>query len=367
MDKLLAAREQIDRIDREMAALFEERMHAVEGVAAYKKEHELAVFDEERERLVIEKNRAFVQDASCTEDYDAFIRAVMEIAKRRQRRLLFSGTVAYQGVEGAYSHIALRRLFPDAPNRSYQTWEEVFTAIVKGDAAKGVLPFENSYTGEVGEVLDLLYRYDVHITAIYDLKISHCLVGLRDAAFSDIRTVRSHPQALSQCQSWLKGRGYGQIPWLNTAAAAKSVRDEGDRSVAAIASAETAELYGLSVLATHLSTSAENTTRFIVVEKEQGTGGNRFNLMFTLDHTTGSLAAAMAVISRHGFNMECIRSQPLHNLPWQYYFYVELCGDADSAEAKQMLDELAAECRELKLLGRYEKREGDQNDNHGEA
>lgn len=355
MDKLAEARAKIDRIDREMASLFEERMKAVEQVAAYKQEHDLPVFDEARERQVVEKNCAYLTDASCREDYVAFIQDVMDISRRRQKRLLFAETAAYQGVEGAYSHIALSRLFPDARKRSFATWDDVFRAVSEGDCTRGVVPFENSYTGEVGEVLDLLYRYDLHITAIYDLKISHCLLGVRGAKLSDIKTVTSHPQALSQCRKWLDGRNFTQIPCLNTAVAAQGVSEAGDPSRAAIASKETAALYGLDILVEGLSTSAENTTRFIVIEKGESKGGNRFNLLFTLDHKTGSLAAVMEIIAKHGFNMECIRSQPLHNLPWQYYFYVELCGDADSKEAELLLREMKENCRECKLLGRYTK------------
>lgn len=363
MDQLQEARKTIDRVDREMAALFEERMHAVEQVAAYKKEHSLPVFDEEREKQVIATNAARITDASCRDDYVAFLHAMMDISKQRQKRLLFSETAAYQGVEGAYSHIALTRLFPDAQKRSYDTWDEVFRAVSDGAAARGVVPFENSYTGEVGEVLDLLYRYDLHITAIYDLKISHCLLGVRGAKLSDIQTVYSHPQALGQCKKWLEGRGFTQVPCLNTAVAAKQVGEAQNKTWAAIASRETAPLYNLDILADQLSTSSENTTRFIVIEKEQGQGGNRFNLLFTLDHKTGSLASVMAVIARHGFNMECIRSQPLKNLPWQYYFYVELCGDAGSGQAQALLSELQTCCLKLKLLGRYHKETtGGEND-----
>lgn len=355
MDKLEQARQEINGIDREMAALFERRMRAAEDVIAYKTEHGLPVLDSGRERAVLEQNAANIHNPAYLEYYTDFLQGVMELSKRYQRVLDSADAVAYQGVEGAYSHITLKRLFPGARAVSFETFEEVIRAVESGEIPCGVLPFENSYTGEVGTILDLLYRYDVKISRIYDLKISHNLLGLKGARLSDIRQVYSHEQGLSQCKRFLDSCRVEQISYLNTALAAKFVSESGDRSKAAIASIETAALYGLEVLAPDISTSAENTTRFIVISREMGGEGNRFSLLFTLDHDAGRLAGVMQIIARYGFNMDNIKSKSLHNLPWQYYFYVEIEGNLFSPEAQAMIGEMKCECKELKVLGSYRK------------
>lgn len=355
MDDLQAARSQISRVDAEMARLFEERMKAVAEVAAYKKANGLPVFDGTREKEVIEKNTALLSDKSLSLYYREFITEAMRISKRYQTALLNKGVVGYQGIPGAYSHIALRSLFPNREERAFGTFEDVFRAVQEGELAYGVVPFENSYTGEVGETLDLLFQYNLHITSVYDLKIGHSLLAVKGATLHDIRRVYSHPQALAQCKGYLDANGFEAIPCLNTAMAAKQVSEAGDRFAAAIASSQTAALYGLDVLASSISTSPENTTRFIVLSREAAVGGNHFSLLFTLDHAAGRLAAVIQVIAKHGFNMECIRSKPIRSLPWQYYFYAELEGDVSSYEGKALQAELAENCRELKFLGSYQK------------
>lgn len=355
MDRLSEARKKINEIDAQIAPLFEERMRAVEDVIAYKLEHDLPVFDAAREDIVIAKNSALIQNEVYLPYYKDFLRETMRISKQYQRSLVSSGTIAYQGTEGAYAYIALKKLFPHMQARSYETWEELFCAVEEGKAACGVVPFENSYTGEVGEVLDLLYRHNLYIREIYDLPIRHYLLGVPGAELSDIKEVYSHPQALDQCREFLEPYRFSQVPYLNTALAAEFVAKSGDVTKAAIASAETAELYGLSVLKKNINTSKENTTRFIVVSREPGKVGNRFSLLFTVRHDAGALAAVMEVIAKAGFNMECIRSKSMHNLPWQYYFYVEIVGDASSDEAKAMVERVKPLCERVKMLGAYIK------------
>lgn len=355
MDNLSVARARINEIDAQIAPLFEKRMRAVEDVIAYKIKHGLPIFDAAREDAVLERNAALIKNEAYRLYYMDFQRGVMQVSKQYQRSLISAGTIAYQGTEGAYASIALRKLFPHQKARSFETWEEVFAAVESGDAACGVVPFENSYTGEVGEVLDLLYRHDIYIREIYDLPIRHYLLGIPGASISEIKQVYSHSQALSQCREFLEPYRFEQIPYLNTALAAEYVAKEGDKSKAAIASEETAELYGLQVLKKNINTSNENTTRFIVVSREPGLTGNRFSLLFTVRHDAGQLAAVMQVIAQNGFNMECIRSKSMHDLPWQYYFYVEIVGDAASDEAKAMIEQIKPLCTQLKILGAYIK------------
>lgn len=350
---LARAREIIDQVDREMAALFERRMSAVEQVIAYKQAHGLPILDSSREQSVLDRNTARIENPVYREYYRDFLRDLMGLSKQYQQVLAGADTVAYPGVEGSYSHIAMRRLFPRANGRAYTTFGDVVQAVDRGEVACGVIPFENSYTGEVGMTMDLLYQYDVHVTRMYDLPVSHNLLGVKGASLAGIRQIYSHEQALSQCRRYLSALDAEQIPFVNTALAAKYVSEAGDPSKAAIASRETAGLYGLEILVEEINTSAENTTRFAVIARQAPASGERFSLLFTVSHSAGQLAGAMQIIARYGFNMESIRSRSVKNVPWQYYFYVEIVGDASSPQAQAMLEELRQTCEQLKLLGVY--------------
>ena len=240
---------------------------------------------------------------------------------------------------------------------SYSSFDGVFSAIERGECRYGVLPIENSYAGEVGQVMDLMFSGSLYVNGIYDLPVTHNLLGVPGSSPDSITAVISHPQALKQCGEYIKAHGYEIIQATNTAIAAQTVAEKGDIHVAAIASAETAELYGLSVLDHDINESSENTTRFAVFSRvpNQSAGGRdkKFLLLFTVNNVAGALAKAISVIGEHGFNMRALRSRPLKELAWQYYFYVEAEGDENSETGKAMLAALADYCDMLKVVGGY--------------
>lgn len=357
MDELQQARQEIDEVDGRMAELFERRMAAVARVAEYKRRAGLPVLDAAREEQVVKKNAARIRDGELRPYYEDFIRAQMAVSRQYQAHALGRDTVAYQGVEGAFAHIALTRLFPRAQAKSLPTWEAVFEAVERGEAAYGVLPFENSHAGDVSAVLDLCYGHRLHIVDVYDLAVSQNLLALPGATLADIRRVVSHPQAISQCERFLKSLGLPADARANTALAAKQVAEGGDMSLAAIASAETAELYGLQVLVRDINTDGDNTTRFIVVGRELPTAGDRFSLLFTVDHKAGRLARVIQAIGAAGFNMESIKSRPMPHVPFEYYFYVELVGSAGAPGSQKLLAQLEGVCRTVRVLGIFTKRE----------
>ncbi|MEG0314166.1 MAG: chorismate mutase [Erysipelotrichaceae bacterium] len=353
MNKLEQARTNINTIDEKMAKLFEERMKCVEDVISYKLENNLPILDTNRENLVIEKNLTYINEDKYKEYYISYIKDVMAISRKYQKGLINKDVIGYGGTKGAFSHIAASYIFPYNKQKDYKSFEEVFIAIEEGEIERGVIPFENSYTGEVGEVLDLLNKYDVFIQQIYDLKVNQNLLVVKGTKYEDIKQVYSHPQAISQSAKFLKGRSFEIIPYGNTALAAKYVSETNDKSKAAIASKETAELYDLEILEENINTSSDNTTRFIVISKNNSCNGNRFNLLFTLKHDAGQLAKVMQVIKEKGFNMESIKSRSLHNEPWKYYFYVEIVGELQSINAKALIEELKVTCEKIKVLGSY--------------
>lgn len=360
MDLLQQARTRIDAIDAQMASLFEQRMQAVKQVAQYKAETGKPVFDPAREAAVIEKNTARLQDETLRPYYHAFQKEAMAISRAYQRGILGQDTAAYQGVEGAWTHIMLRRLFPFARAKGFSTWAEVFEAVEGGSAHFGVLPFENSNAGDVSNVLDLLYAHpNLTVTRMCDLRIRQDLLGVPGAQLSDIRTVVSHQQALAQSSPFLRAHNMTTREWSNTATAARHVAESGDKTLAAIASAETARLYGLEILAEGINEDGDNTTRFIVVEKAVDQPfapreGQRMGLLFTVDHKPGKLAQVIELIGRQGFNMECIKSRPLPHVQFEYYFYVQLVCPAQAARCEALLAELERVCRTVRMMGVFD-------------
>lgn len=356
MDELQQAREEIDRVDREMAQLFVRRMRAVEQVADYKRAHGLPVFDGAREDAVVAKNSVRVEDEEIRPFYVEFLRDTMKASRHYQRKRLSGMKVAFSGIEGAFASIAAARILPDAERLPCPDFAAAYEAVVKGDADVAVLPIENSTAGEVGQVIDLMFSGSLMVTGIYDFSITHHLLTLPGAKLEDVKKVISHPQALDQCGRFIHEHGLEAVRAVNTAVAAKTVLDGGDPTVAAIASEETARLYGLGVMARAINETGLNTTRFAVLSRSAVTdksAGKHFILMFTVRNEAGFLAKAVSVIGEHGFNMRCLRSRPMKDLLWQYYFYVELEGEPESAACREMLADLSAFCEKLKVLGSF--------------
>lgn len=359
MDNLETARAQISEIDREMARLFERRMQAVQLVAAHKMAHGLPIRDSARERELLEQNAACVQDGIIREYYVQYLKDTLRLSRDYQRRLFSGMRVAYCGVEGAFAHISARHIFPDAALVGHKDFASAYAAVENGDCDCAVLPIENSYNGEVGEVLDLMFFGSLHVNGVYELSVSQNLIGLPGADISKIRQVVSHPQALGQCQSYLHDRGWEQVEYVNTAMAAEHVAKLGDPTVAAIASAVTAELYGLEVLEANINASHQNTTRFAVFARAENPGlgrrmGDHFILVFTSRNEAGSLAAALDILgNRYGYNMSVLRSRPVKELVWQYYFYLEAEGDIHGEKGQAMLRELQSCCDQIKVVGTY--------------
>ena len=358
MDKLQDARLQINEIDQQMAALFERRMQAARAIAEYKKDRGLQIYDASREQAVIEKNSAYITDPDIRSFYVRFLQDEMAVSKRYQEQIISGVRIAYSGVEGAYANIAAKKIFPYGKLISFRDFREAYSSVVKGDCNCCVLPIENSYAGEVGQVMDMMFQGGLYVNGVYTLRIAHQLLGVPGAGMKDIKTVVSHPQALAQCAEYIREHGFDTVEYPNTAKAAKAVIDGGDKNAAAIASAETARLYGLEILDHDINESAVNSTRFAVFsrvenKKLNSPGDSRFMLMFTVKNEAGALAQALNVLSSYGFNMRALRSRPMKDLAWEYYFYIEAEGDETGQNGSDMLRHLALHCDMLKVVGHY--------------
>ena len=358
MDMLNSARKAINEIDKEMAELFVKRMEASAQVGQYKLSHGLPVYDPEREAEVIRRNSVLVEDEALRAYYVNFLQTCMDLSKSYQSQIQNGLRVAYSGVEGAFAFIASKRIFPEGNLCSYGDFKSAYNAVVNGECDCCVLPIENSYAGEVSQVIDIMFKGTLYINGVYDLEITQNLIGVKGAGRNDIKTVVSHPQALAQCAEYIKKHGLKTVEANNTALAAKYVAEQNDKTIAAIASADSAQRFGLKVLNEQINPSQINTTRFAVLSRAENRNvgkqhGAHFILVFTVRNEAGALAQALNVIGSFGFNMRTLRSRPMGELLWQYYFYIEAEGNIHSPDGENMLKRLSVYCDKVKCVGSF--------------
>lgn len=337
-----------------------ERMRAAEMVADYKKEHGLEIYDAQREDEVIRRGSEQIEDPELRSYYVSFLKNTMAVSRAYQSKLMDGMRVAYCGTEGAFAHITASKLFPTARKVAYKSFEDAYRAVVDGECEVVLLPVENSHNGEVGQVTDLMFSGPLYVNSMTELAVTHDLLAVQGAKIDDIKTVVSHPQALGQCRDFIRDRGFVELEYSNTALGAKYVAEKGDKSVAAIASEEAGKIYGLTVLERNVNSARNNTTRFAVFSRSMNSHstkemGIHTILLFTVRNEAGALAKAIDIIGKHGFNMRTLRSRPMKELLWQYYFYVEAEGNISTDEGKAMLAELRLHCDRLRAVGTYTK------------
>ena len=284
----------------------------------------------------------------------------MAVSREYQTRLMEGMRVAYSGTKGAFAHIAADKLYPSAKKVAFGDFGSAYRAVESGECDVCVLPVENSYNGEVGQVTDLMFSGSLYVNGMFDLLVTQDLLAVEGATLSDIKEVVSHPQAFGQCANYIEKHGFTRHEFANTALAAKYVMELSDKSVAAIASREAAEIFGLTVLDHDINENKSNSTRFAVfsrvankkVGKETGIHSI---LLFTVRNEAGALAKAVDVIGKYGFNMRTLRSRPMKELLWEYYFYVELEGNIQTENGTSLMEELGEFCDRLKFAGTYIK------------
>lgn len=384
MTDLEACRAEIDKIDRELVALFERRMAVTEQVGRWKADRGLPVLDPDREARVLEGKRALLTDPALAADVTELFQSIMAISRRQQQRLAAEEVgvglvcwygakatlrhpvarprVLYQGEPGAYAEEAAALFFgEDCCRDKAHTWEDIFVALRAGEADYGVLPIENSTSGGISQVYDLLAEYGAYIVGEQMVKVEHCLMAPKGASLDTITHVYSHEQGLRQCAGFLKAHpGWETTPRLNTAESAKFVAREGGTSHAAIGSRRAARLYGLEVLAEGISDRTENYTRFVVVSPalELRPGSDKVTALFTLPHRSGSLYQLMTIFAVHGLNMTKLESRPLTGRSWEYGFFVDFNGSLADGGLDGVLGELAQVSDGFRVLGNYKGWEG---------
>jgi len=363
-------RGQIDAVDQTLVDAFEERMELVKQISDYKIKNKLPIYNEQREQAVISLAVSQLKNKDFEIYTREFFTSIMHISKDLQGRILGEenmralkeqgGRIVYQGVEGSYSNMATREFFgDDAISEPVTSFKEVCRQVANGTAKFGVLPIENSISGSVLEVVDRIEEFDCHVVGEHRVRIKHCLLGLPTAEMSDIATVYSHPQGLSQCKDYILDHGFTGKEAPNTAMAAKSVMEANNKSFAAIASETAAQLYGLKILDYNIQRNTDNYTRFVIIAKEydKNPANDKISISFTVANQPGALFNVLSLFDRLSLNIIRLESRPIADKPWEYKFYLDFNASSNDERINKVFGQLQLGCGSFRVIGMYKSHE----------
>ncbi|QDE90108.1 chorismate mutase [Myxococcus xanthus] len=362
----------IERIDEEILDALRRRMALADDVARAKLAAAAPFRDQRREDLLLRRLRTRAAEHGLDpHEVERIWRLFIDMSVARQHELVtrLDTTplrVAYPGVEGSYSHLAARRRYGHRAGgvllSGFDHAREAVEALRRGEQDLVLLPIENTTAGSMNETYDLLAEGGVVITAELVSQVDHRLLGLPGAKLEGLREVLSHPQALAQCETFLREK----VPWaravpdVDTGGAAQKVRERNDASVAAIASETAAQRFGLEVLAGDLQ-PAFDYTRFVEVGREATPLAPgvpcKTSLLVVLEHKPGTLGEMLQRLTLRGVNLSKLESRPIPGQPWQYRFYLDVEGHAASAAVTAALDDIRPLTSSLRVLGTYARAE----------
>jgi prephenate dehydratase len=277
------------------------------------------------------------------------------VARAGRRHYTVKMRIAYQGEPGAYSEAAAIAFEPAATPVACRSFEDVFAAVQDGRAHRGILPMENSIGGSIHRNYDLLVEHELPIVGEIELRVDHCLMALPGVSLDQIRVVHSHPQALAQCEQFLKGMSGVEIAAVyDTAGGAKLIREGALRDAAAIASRRAADVFELAVLQEGIQDFANNITRFFAIARSGAPeGANKTTIAFALHNEPGALFRALSVFALRNIDMTKLESRPIRGRTWEYMFYADLAVRRDDLQCARALVNLAEFARWVRTLGTY--------------
>ena len=366
-EQLDSLRKRIDEADRGLLEALAQRMKVVDEILQEKASRGLPLFDSARETELLTKvARIAGQKGLDPILAERVLKEVINHSREVQTRRIHQElnpdlkrvrTLAFQGTKGAYSWLACRKHFGrEIEAIGYGSFSEAVDALEEGHVDLAVLPIENVLAGSIHEVYDLLTESKLHVVGEEYLRIEHCLIGLAETPLEQIVAIFSHPVALQQCRAFVKGLPNARYEsYIDSAEAVRKVKRDGDPKHAAIASAEAAELYELSVLREGISDHPENYTRFWVISREPVDVDLRIpaktSVQLVTDHTEGALVAALAALAAQGVNLTKLESRPQKGTPWQYQFHLEMEGNVKEERVIRALDAVRSRARLLRVLG----------------
>lgn len=367
MKNIKELREDIDLIDRELVKLFEKRMEVVEEVAKYKSSNKLPLKDEKREESLITKNVSLLKNHKYDRLLKIFFKDLMEYSRTLQSELMdkeiinlekdFNNCkVAYQGIEGSFSSIALKKYFGDKIEcKNVLLFEDAFISLQNSEVDYIILPIENSSTGSINEVYDLLKKYSVSIVGETYIPIIHNLIGTDGTTINTIKEVYSHEQGFKQSNSFLKSYDWKEYTYYNTAKSVKFIKESNRIDFAAIGSLEAAKYYGLNIIKDSIQNTENNTTRFVIISTKKiiTKDANKISFITRTSHEPKSLYKILKKIADSNVNMLKIESRPVLDKPWEYIFYIDIKGSLNNTLIKTLLKEIEEEALYMLVLGNY--------------
>lgn len=267
-------------------------------------------------------------------------------------------TIAFQGERGAYSEEAIRQHYGSAVDTlPCESFEDIFQAVLTNEADSGILPVENSLAGTVAHSYELLLEHDLRVQAEVILRVHHMLLAPKGTNLNEIKQVQSHPQALAQCEGFLRRRGWKPVPAYDTAGSARDLAANPQSGTAAIASALAGEMYGLDILERGIEDQNVNSTRFFIVGHDDTTYESslpqKTSIVFAVGHQPASLYHCLGVFAEHEINLTKLESRPMRSRAWQYWFFMDFEGHINEPRCEQAMAGLLTKASMVKFLGSY--------------
>ena len=372
-------REKIDKLDSQLVELLEERLEIVQEVAQFKKQTGKRIFDEKREKEVVQKNLKRVKNKELDHYIELILKDIMDSSKKYQKFKIGISTkyvndldlknkkLGYTGVPGSYAYEVLINILKNNKNLDVDSIEEsknifhfnshknLVEAVHTKKIDIGILPIENSIVGEVRDSIDLINTKNIHIIGEVRHKISHNLLGVKGSKIEDIKNIYSHEQAFMQCSHFLSKHEWHLNRMTNTAISGKYIAKEGKKENACIANMKTKEVYRLELLKKNINNEEENYTRFFIISSEDTVidGSDKISIVTSANNESGALIGLLQIFYKYGLNMVNLKSRPRVNKPWEYYFYIDFEGNMSSEKVKMALEEIREKSNYLQILGNY--------------
>ncbi len=347
-------RRKIDEADAKIIRLIAERIRIVEEIGGEKRKQGKQIEDAAREQIVLRNVRGIAREENVSqEDIESIYRQIMTVSKSVEGMM-----VAFQGEIGAYSEEAAFQFFgPSIQVKPCESLDDVFRAVEQGKVQFGVVPIENSLEGSISRVYDLLLDSSLRVCGETELRVVHCLIASPETRLDLIKKVYSHPQALGQCQAFLKHLDCELIPTYDTAGSVKIIKEKGITDGAAIASTRAAEIYGMQIIAKEIEDNPNNFTRFFILAKQDSppSGNDKTSIVFSVKHRPGALYEFLKELTARNINLTKIESRPTRQKPWEYNFYLDFEGHRQDKAAQNALDNLERTSLFVKVLGSYPK------------
>jgi len=343
-------RKKIDRIDHDLLKLIAERLEL--GISSRRFKTEIR--DEEREKHVMERLDRIGRASGLLRS--SFVKDLFSIIIKESRKFQKEGKklIGFQGEHGAYSELAARGCVPSMVTVPMEHFADVFTGVENGSLDLGIVPIENSLGGSIQEVNELLIDRNINVIGAVRQRISHCLMTVSDTSYRDIKTVFSHPQALSQCRDFLQRHNIEARPYYDTAGAARMLTRQQPPTTGVIASRLCSELYDLEIIKENIQDHTENFTRFLILSQEKSQKkGQKTSIIFWTRHEAGALFQILKIFSEAGYNLTRIESFPCRDNPENSLFFLDFLGESNSGDTAGILKEVEKNAVAFKNLGTY--------------